>query len=147
MPYVPGSPIEAFCSHCKRDTNHTVLEASGLQVRYARCTTCSTEGPYRSPKSKYRAVAAAAASARARNAPRKTGTRKTKQTPEELYQAAISGRSTAQARAYDIHEPLVRGALVDHPTFGMGVVLEVPEAQKALVRFRDGEKLLACNRP
>jgi hypothetical protein len=130
-----------------------VLEASGVQVRYARCTQCSTEGPYRSPKNKFRAaaIAAAAESARTRGK-KKTGESKTprrravKQTPEEQYRSATFGKDLSSAQPYSLHDPLVPGGLVSHPTFGVGIVLDLPEAQKARILFREGEKLLACNR-
>ncbi|MCU0663977.1 MAG: hypothetical protein MUC50_16825 [Myxococcota bacterium] len=152
VPYVPGSPIECFCSNCNKDTTHTVLEASGVQVRFARCTQCATEGPYRSPKNRFRAAAMAAAAESARTRGKTTGKSKTprrravKQTPEEQHQAAMLGKDTASAQPYNLHEPLLPGGVVSHPTFGIGIVLDLPEAQKARILFREGEKLLACNR-
>lgn len=36
------------------------------------------------------------------------------------------------------------GALVLHPTFGLGVVVEVPSTGKVTVRFESGDKLLVA---
>lgn len=151
MPYVPGSPIEAFCSACNKDTTHTVLDASGVQVRTARCTRCSHEGPYRSPKNKSRAALIAAAASRsggkAASEKKPPSRRAPKQTPEEKYHLALFGKDPSTARPYGIRESFSPGGLISHPSFGIGIVLELPEPQKARVLFVDGEKLLACNRP
>lgn len=45
---------------------------------------------------------------------------------------------------YDRSVPYQLGALLDHATYGVGVVVEAPSRGKVLVRFADGDKLLVA---
>lgn len=50
----------------------------------------------------------------------------------------------ARVWPYDRTQRYEVGALLLHPVFGLGVVVEVPSTGKVTVRFDVGDKLLAC---
>lgn len=50
----------------------------------------------------------------------------------------------ARVLPYDRGRSYAVGELVLHPTFGLGVAVEVPAPGRVTVRFEDGDRLLAC---
>ncbi len=57
----------------------------------------------------------------------------------------LSGGETA-ARTYSPKDAYVIEEFVRHPTFGVGMVVGLPSAQKMEVAFRDGRKILVHQR-
>jgi len=145
VPYIPGSPIDAYCTNCKSDTSHIVLDVDGVQVREVRCESCDATGEFRTPKAKTRALKAAIKRKTVPPPPRKR-TRKKVQTPEEIYQNMIKGLDLTTAMPYSIKTELNIGDLVDHPKFGVGIVETIADIQKAKIVFEDGERVMVCNR-
>ena len=66
--------------------------------------------------------------------------------PATVYNQLIDGMDLSEAEKYNVKEPLLVGELIEHPTFGIGVVMAVTDAQKAKVFFEDGERVMVCNR-
>jgi hypothetical protein len=148
LPYIPGNAIQGYCLHCKGDTSQTVIEVDGLQVRVARCSKCKMEGDYRAPrartKARLREVAAARKTRTAKTPPRKP--RRKKEDPGQIFRNLVGSLSPTTAKAYSVKDNLAVGQLIEHPSFGLGVVTILTEAQKATVLFEDGPRVLICNR-
>lgn len=143
MPYFVGSPIDAYCTKCQKDTDHVVTEADGLMVRAVRCHVCGVQEPFHACRVRKRAVAKAEPP---KTTKRKTTTRRKKTDPGELFAKAVFGRDRTDARTYKASMELASGDLIEHPRFGLGVVVELTAPQKAKVLFRDEERVLVCNR-
>ncbi len=146
MPYISGSPIDGYCSKCKDDVSHVVLEAVGTQVRMVRCNKCGREGPFKTTRAKTKAAILEVAQ-------RKKATRKARTSkappppkPEEMFNQLIERRDLDTAVPYTIKTTLESGSLVKHPSFGYGIVVALADEQKARVLFKDGERVMACNR-
>jgi hypothetical protein len=147
VPYIPGSPIDAYCGNCKSDTNHVVLEVDGIQVREVRCEKCSTRGEFRAPRAKARAGLKEALRRKSMPPPpRRKNTRRKAETPEQIFEKLVDGRDVDAALPYNIRTVLKVGDMVDHPKFGLGVVAALPEDQKARIFFEDGERVMVCNK-
>ncbi|MCP4679566.1 MAG: hypothetical protein GY854_29560 [Deltaproteobacteria bacterium] len=151
MPYIPGSPIEAYCMNCKNDTNHVVLEAEGTQIRSARCEKCNTEGPFRSPRAKTKAALMEFATKK--KTKKKTTATKTRRSrkppppsPEVVYQQLMEDMDMSTAVKYSAKKDLEEGELINHPTFGYGIVTSRTDVQKVKVFFESGERVMICNR-
>jgi hypothetical protein len=105
---------------------------------------CSAEGPFQSPRAKTKAGLREVAAKRKRPAPRRT--KKKKEDPTEIYRQLLKGRDLDEASPYKIKNPLDEGDLIDHPKFGIGVVVSVIEATKVNVAFEDRPRIMVCNR-
>jgi hypothetical protein len=148
LPYIPGNAIQGYCAHCKSDTSQTVIEVDGLQVRIARCNKCKLEGDYRSPRARTKArlrEVAASRKTRAGSTPARKPRRK-KEDPGQIFRTLVGSLSPSTAKAYSVRDTLAVGQLIEHPSFGLGVVTILTEAQKATVLFEDGPRVLICNR-
>ena len=149
MPYVPGSSINGYCSKCRADAMHVVIEASGAQVRSVRCSECGAKGKFKEPRAKTKAAILAARKKKKSPAQKKTGRSKASsaKSPKDLLNRLLLSRDMETALDYDTSVSLSTGDLVNHQSFGYGVVIEVSEEKKAKVLFATGERLLICNRP
>jgi ribosomal protein L44E len=45
-----GDTIDDYCSHCKREMDHSVVSMSGEEVLKVRCRTCHYEHKFRKGK-------------------------------------------------------------------------------------------------
>jgi hypothetical protein len=66
--------------------------------------------------------------------------------PEEMFEALMESRDLTTAVKYNVKTELESGELLKHASFGYGIVVSVADAQKAKVLFKDGERIMACNR-
>lgn len=146
MPYIPGSPIDAYCSNCKSDTKHVVLEVDGLQIREVRCEKCQTSGEFRAPRAGLRAGLKAAIRRKSAPPPGRKTTRRRAESPEETFRKMLFGRDLSAATPYSVKAALAVNELISHPTFGIGVVTAITDQYKARVFFEDGERMLVCNK-
>ncbi len=144
MPYISGSPIIAYCTECKADREHVVLESAGTQIRSVRCKKCGSEGSFRAPREKARA--ALLDFSKKKKAPAKTRRKKAPPSPAVVYAELMDGLDLDAAVRYNIKKPLAVGDLMDHPKFGVGLVTEIIDVQKARVVFPEGERVMVCNR-
>lgn len=146
MTYVPGNAAEGYCATCDEDTLHTVLEIEGLQIRCARCSKCSTEGPFRVSRAKARAGLMAYVGKRATIPPPPRRQRKKAEDPAQIYRRMMEGKKISEARTYKISMALSEGDILRHPRFGVGIVSALTGPQKAVVVFEDGPKNLVFGR-
>jgi hypothetical protein len=148
LPYIPGSPIEAYCGKCKSDRNHIVLEADGMQVRLVRCEKCGEEGSLVAPRAKTRAALLEIAQKKKKKKKAPATKRRSKKavSPEEMFRELTDGSDLSSAVPYNVKKPLSAGDIVDHPTFGIGIVTVKTDVQKAKIFFETGERIMICNR-
>lgn len=135
-----GSELDSYCGKCKLLLNHVVTAMVDGDPRRVRCLTCQSEHNHRLPKAKSsttrkkrepRSSAAKAASSSTRAATR--------------WSAAMAATSS-DSRKYSIYEVFQANDVVDHATFGKGVVIEVLGPDRIITLFEDGEKMLMQGR-
>lgn len=134
-----GNEIDSSCLKCKDVTNHTIIAMVNGEVAKVQCNVCGGRHNYRPEK------------------PKKAGgaKKKTTRTPsasaklakaEANFEELVAGRDPSEALTYAMDGIFKKGDMVDHPTFGLGVVAETEMPNKIEVMFRQDRRLLICGR-
>ena len=131
-----GHDIDAYCISCKMVLAHTVIAKVGDVVKRVKCNTCKKEHVYRSSASK---------SSKKSTGTGKTGKPKTKAIASQ-FNTLLGGRSVEDAQPYSPKMQLELSDLIQHPSFGLGVVSQVKGAGKAEVVFPEQVKVLIFGR-
>lgn len=134
-----GSEINSRCLKCKAVTNHTIIALVDGKVAKVLCNVCGGQHNYRPEKTEQ-----AAAVKKARPASASAGARQAK--IEAHFEEMVAGRDPSKALAYDMTGIFKEGDLLEHPTFGQGVVIARVMPDKIEVLFRYESKLLICGR-
>ncbi len=122
--YVVGAEIEAYCTKCKEDRQHTIetLKSDG-NINKVHCDHCKSSHLFRRPKS---------------------ATAKKAKTPRKKKGAIlVTEAELKKAKPYSMTGVFDVGDVIKHKTFGGGKVVEM-RAKKMEVGFEDGPKLLVC---
>ena len=139
-----GRDVEAHCGPCAFAQTHTIMAMVGRGIAKVKCNTCGAEHKYKSARE---AAAAAAEPVKAKRAPaaRKVADADPNRSVRVLFQRAMADRDRADAVAYTPSLTVKPGMLVDHRTFGHGIVDAVYEGKSRLL-FEDGYKILVTGR-
>jgi hypothetical protein len=113
---------------------HTVEAIAGGRITRVHCNTCGGQHAYRA---RAPGSGTTARRSRAEGASAK---------PVRDYATLMRGRDVATARPYAGTERFAEGELIKHPTFGLGVVTGVRDANKIEVMFTDSTKTLIHRR-
>ena len=122
-----GQDILSYCGRCKMPLTHLIitLTKKGLPDK-CECKTCKAKHKYRDP-----------------DKVSKTGTRIKKATlSAEAVWKEVMEAAKGPAIAYAMSGEFEEGQLLDHTSFGQGVVKELVGCNKIRVIFEAGEKLL-----
>ncbi len=117
-------------------TEHTVIALVGRLPKRVQCALCESQHNYRSTRGNSRPSTPRSTQPESR---RKSASR----WQVELAQKA---QTDIQPRAYDTAETFDLGDVIDHPSFGMGIVKEVIPGGKVKILFSSGKRLLAHSR-
>ncbi len=125
-----GQNIDSYCGKCKESSEHTVMALDDKKVSKVRCRSCGNTHQFRStadaPKARKPQKKDIAGEAAAAELAWTAG----------LAKAKGHGRDYSMAAAYRV------GEIVNHQTFGKGIVLKL-YANKCGMLFKDGERLMA----
>jgi hypothetical protein len=145
----PGAYIQSQCTRCKAVLRHTIVAlVEGVPAR-VKCNTCGGEHVYRPaapppssrevPRERERGPSAGRndAGSRKSKARRATGM-------EAEWAAQLASASGKPVVPYSPRESFVKGAVLEHASFGAGVVQRAIEPGKILVLFSSGTKVLVC---
>jgi len=125
-----GDPIEARCTKCRKNTNHIVVAMAEEVPAKVQCNTCSGQHKYRPP-----------------TAPKKAAVRRTvdpKVAEQKEWLSLRPSMDSNQAIDYSMTTAFKAGALMNHPTFGIGLVQDLVGPRKIKVLFEDGKKTMRC---
>ena len=119
--------IVTTCSKCKLELRHVVIahNREGI-VAQVRCYTCGSEHKYYPEK-------------------KQTATTRKKAGFLEKYAGLMEQYCDKIAISYDMHQRYNTHDIIDHKTFGKGIVTKVND-QKMDVIFETGPRILACAR-
>ena len=133
-----GSTVDSWCTKCKLVLAHTVEAMVGGKVTRVHCNTCRGQHAYR----------ATAPGAGAKSEGRKTPARKAVEAAPKRneYEILLRGRTAASARPYATTERFAPGELINHASFGLGIVVAARDGAKIDVQFPDGPKVLLHGR-
>lgn len=129
-----GKDVDDFCTKCNMLLNHVVVAKVAETIKRVKCLTCGTEHAYRGEKPK---------------GERKEPSTKTKVTSGQVrasdYDTLMKGRDLSKAKKYKPAMVFEKNDVIDHPKFGMGLVLGDKDGSKIDVAFSDGVKTLIHN--
>jgi len=126
--------VFTMCTKCEMELNHVVVAQNARgTVERVKCLTCGTEHKYRSDKKK----------APKRTAKKSTLVRKVDFT--KVFEDLAEKFKDKQALPYSMSGSFKKDDVIDHKTFGVGIVTNV-SSDKMEVAFHDGPRALVCNR-
>jgi hypothetical protein len=133
--YAAGDAIDAWCTKCKLELEHTIIAMVNNAPGRVQCNTCKGQHNYRAkPYDKKQQ--------------RSTSAGRKRKSPEEEYDeymAQFLGVNPLHAKKYSIRDNFRKNQLIDHPTFGIGIVLSIIQMNKIEILFKTGTKLLVQN--
>jgi len=134
-----GGETEAFCTSCKTMREHIIVAMVGTRPAKVECVHCHKQHVFR---------AGPPGDAKSEKKPRTSAARRSKAAeppppPSIDLQARIAGREPVP---YDPNARFAIGDVIRHPSFGVGVVVTTPGAQKMEAAFQSGQKLLSHDR-
>lgn len=163
----PGQRLEARCTRCRDVTGHVIVALVDGRVAKVECCACGSVHKYYPPEAPAREVKSRALRVRSGHErgeavlaqarrepkpaqpPRPAPSRAGQQTArlmaelERQWQEALA-RNPATPEPYAMTGSYALGALVDHPSFGVGMVLALTPPDKMEILFREGIKALRC---
>jgi len=129
-----GNHLRTRCSTCKRVQLHVITAISGARIDQIQCKVCQRARKYRAPKG-----AEAQAKRRREEAAEAIP-------PEMIWKKLMDASASKKSIPYTFDKRYQLHDLINHDTFGLGVVTSLPGPDKAKVAFKEGELLLICNR-
>jgi len=136
-----GSEIDAWCTKCKLDLGHRIIAMVKDQPKRVVCQTCGSQHNYRSPKNSDVGVRVRKTKKPLSKSPSSRG--KAEQERQHEWESRIAGNAVAAFTRYAIDKVFETDQLIAHKKFGEGYVVEVVDAHKVTIMFRDGLRTLA----
>lgn len=145
-----GGDIDAACSRCRLELAHVIVAMDGVRIMRVQCKTCGSVHAYRSSSaptpSRRSSSSSSSSSASSPQAKAKSTSRAASRAAaaaELQYDDSLKGVDVSRARRYKPAIAFEADEVVDHPTFGLGLVTKMLEDRKIEVLFREGMKVLA----
>ena len=126
-----GGDVDSVCTKCQLELAHIIVAMVHGRVARVQCKTCRTVHAYKS----------AAKTTKSTKAPREHAVRK-HATSRSLYDDLIKGRDISRAEKYKPSTVYEEGDVIDHPTFGVGLVTRALSDGKVEVLFQVESKVL-----
>ena len=143
-----GSQVEAYCTKCKLDTIHFITTIDGDTITKVMCDVCGSYHKYRKAENDDADIDTKSATAKktTKKASTKTATKR-KPSKRSLidWPGSIEKMDTSKAIVYNLQENYEDIDLIDHKTFGLGIIKKVHSESKIEVLFEAGVKTLVHN--
>ncbi|NVN90997.1 MAG: hypothetical protein HXX11_10385 [Desulfuromonadales bacterium] len=140
-----GDIIEARCTRCRDILNHRIVAMVAEKVVRVECNTCGGVHNYYPPPSlKPVKTPGGSATTRKSTATPRAPKRDPQQSERDEWLSLRANMRLDRAIVYDMGGKFRADDLVDHPSFGLGVVKLIVPPSKMQVLFEDGIKLLRC---
>lgn len=136
-----GKEVLSHCSKCKLTLAHIIVTMKDSKTPdKVQCKTCKATHSFKDP-SATKAKTSVNKVIKSAKAKSRTGSRRSTETVAELWTKAIS-KSTMETKSYTIRGSFITGDIIDHPTFGQGVVEKLIDDNKIEVLFQDDYRTL-----
>ena len=127
-----GSEIVSRCTKCRQPLAHTIAAMAGARIAKVQCRTCGGLHRYIDP-----------------DAPLKPSRKRAVKAPFDegvAWQKMIDLVASKKKIPYAISGDFKQHDLIDHSSFGLGVVTHLLPDDKIKVTFKEGEKVLVARR-
>ena len=124
-----GDVIDARCTKCQKVTNHLIVAMVGAKPVNVECNTCKGTHRYRNPEVVRK--------------PAKRSSDTPTVRPEE-WANLKTATTNIVAKDYHMDMDCRAGAVIRHPSFGLGLVQRIVGNRKMEVLFEDGKKMMRC---
>lgn len=138
-----GGETKAFCTSCKAMQDHVIVALVAGKPAKVECDVCHKQHVYRAGPPGAAKSAAKSGSGKTASAGRAAKTRAAAPAETVDIAALLAGRVS---RPYDPKLRFAVGEVVKHPSFGVGLVSQLPGPQKLEITFPDGVRLLTHDR-
>jgi hypothetical protein len=145
-----ATEVLAYCGSCKMDLAATVVAKVGAKIAKVQCKTCKKEHAYKAAKGVTEPGAEGAA-------PKKRASKKASAAEaaeaartvsvEAEWKRLMAEATKANRVKYSPKAKLVLGDVVQHPSFGEGIVTRLQHPNKVEILFQTDLKLLIHSRP
>lgn len=132
-----GQNVVTMCTNCKLDLDHVVVchNLEGI-IEKVKCHTCGSEHKYHPDKSE----------SLKSTVKKVTKSRRTKKKdPARDFEALTEKFQHKNSKQYSMSESFHTDDVIEHKTFGRGVVVNASSVKMEVV-FADKARLLVCNR-
>jgi hypothetical protein len=133
--YSVGEDVDAWCTKCKLELDHTIVAIVDNLPKRVECNTCKG-------KHNFRAKPARASRTKTKSPGRKVRSLEAKYN-EHL--SRLTDDDLSNAKKYSINGTFKKDEIIDHSRFGIGIVLSIVKTNKVETLFKDGPKLLIQN--
>lgn len=117
-----GSDVDAYCPSCSGVKPHVVVAMKGTRAAKTECRSCGSVHAYR------------------KNPP------DTKAKKRSQYEEAMEGRDLSKPIPYRVNRKFSLDDVIEHKSFGVGLVTRVVSDKKMEVLFQESTKLLVHGR-
>jgi hypothetical protein len=138
--YKVGGETDVMCTRCKMVLAHTILAMVDGRPARVNCNTCHTDRTWRPVNG-----ASPPRTPREPQEPAKPG--RPGLVKETDFDRLMKNRDYTRAVRYSPRATFTLETVVDHPTFGLGLVTAVKGPDKVEVLFKDGPHVLVHGRP
>jgi hypothetical protein len=133
-----GKEILSNCSKCKLILAHIIVTMkSATEPDKVMCKTCKSTQSFKDPSAKKKKTSVEKVIKTARAG----GSRKATESVGELWTKALN-KATAGDKEYSIRGSFQTGDVINHPTFGQGIVEKLIDDNKIEVLFQDDYRTL-----
>lgn len=128
-----GKEVLSYCSKCKLTLSHLIVAMkSPKTINKVVCKTCKATHSYKDPnKASKKKVIPHRKKAEMRN-------------NEKTWEEALK-QSSIKMVEYSPKTKFIKGDLINHPTFGKGVIEKLVDKNKIEVLFKENRKTLVHN--
>ena len=140
-----GDIIDATCTRCRVLTNHTIVALVAGRVARVKCNTCGSEHNYHAPKDEKAPTVRRVSGTKERAVATTSARKDAPPRYHEEWETALDGKDLSAAKEYDMTGKFMKGAVLRHLTFGIGIVTTL-SGNKITVLFKDGPRLLRCGK-
>ena len=127
---VVGSDINSMCTKCKQSQGHVITSIVKDRIAQVQCRFCGSLHRYRNPDAPLKP-------------PRK---RPVSISPEEAWEKIMKRVASQKEIPYTFSGDFKVDDLINHFTFGLGVVTQILPDRKIQVIFKDSDKTLVARR-
>jgi len=126
-----GKEILSYCAKCNLKLAHVIMSMKdSVTAHKVECKTCKSVHTFKSDKTKTVTKSS-------------VGPKKVSRTPvEELWNTSMALNKNKQAKDYSIKNRFLLGELINHPSFGTGVVQTNLSNDRIEVLFQNDIKTL-----